>query len=262
MDQPDKKSGFWSYQRVPAPTLNFTRLDAELRWLIGYSLAYVALGYGIGLLVLNFPIPLLGASDFIQDFWYAIVFKLVFLLLVPAYVFFYKWGYSWSDLTLDFQPKLSNWIWGTLLVGGGFLMNTRHLERIQSQVPLFEDAGLRLIVGILLPLLIAGLPEELFFRGYLQTRMEKKWNRLWAILASSLLFTAWHLPSRYLLAHGVEGEAGDFLAILAGTGAPVFLISLFFGFHWSRYRNIVLLILVHWAVDTLPSLSSFFQVKF
>ena len=253
---------YWSWQRVPAESISFRNLDRELNWLIFYALGYIILGYGIGLLVLHYPLPLMGASDFIQDFWYAIVFKVVFLLLVPAYVFFYKWGYSWSDLTLDFHPKLRNWIWGALLVAGGFLMNTRHLERIQAQIPLFEDSGLRLLVGIILPLLIAGLPEELFFRGYLQTRLEKKWNRLVAILISSLLFTAWHLPSRYLLAHGVEGEAGDFLGILAGTGAPVFLISLFFGFHWSRYRNIFLLIMVHWGIDTLPSLSSMFRVSF
>ncbi|RIW14550.1 CPBP family intramembrane metalloprotease [Algoriphagus lacus] len=249
-------------QRVPADSISFKNLNGELKGLIIYALGYIVLGYGIGLLILNYPLPLMGAGDFIQDFWYAIVFKFVFLLLVPNYLFFFKWGYSWSDLNLGFRPKLSNWIWGTVFVLVGFFMNTRHLARIESQIPLFEDSFLRLLIGIILPLLIAGLPEELFFRGYLQTRLEKKWNRLLAILVTSLLFTAWHLPSRYLLAHGVEGEAGDFLGILAGTGAPVFLVSLFFGFHWSRYRNIVLLILVHWAIDTLPFLSSFFQVEF
>lgn len=251
----------WTWQRVHASSIAFHQLDKEVKTLIFYSLSYVILGYGIGLMVVHYPIPLMGASDFIQDFWYAIVFKLVFLLLVPAYLFFVHWGYRWKDLVLGFQPKLGNWIWGSTLVLFGFFMNARHIPRIQDQFPLFEDAPVRLVVGVLLPLLIAGLPEELFFRGYLQTRLEKKTNRMLAILISSLLFTAWHLPSRYLLAQGVEGQAGNFLSILTGTGIPVFVISLFFGFHWSRYRNIVLLILVHWAIDILPSLSSFFQVK-
>ena len=251
----------WTWQRVPASHISFHDLNRELRGLVFYAIAYVVLGYGIGLMVLNYPIPLLDAGDFIQDFWYAVVFKLVFLLLVPAYLFFVHWGYRWKDLTLGFHPKLGNWIWGSILVLFGFFLNARHIPRIQDQFPLFEDAPLRLMVGVFLPLLIAGLPEELFFRGYLQTRLEKKTNRLLAILTSSLLFTAWHMPSRYLLAQRLEGEAGDFMSILVGTGIPVFVVSLFFGFHWSRYQNIVLLILVHWAIDILPSLSSFFQVK-
>lgn len=253
---------FWIWQRVSATDISFHNLEKELNWLISYSLGYILFGYGIGLLVSHYPIPLLGSSGFVQDFWYAIVFKLVFLLLIPGYFFFFRWKYSWRDLNLNFHPALSNWILGASLVLAGFFLNAGHLTQIQAQIQLQDDWALRLIVGIILPLLIAGLPEELFFRGYLQTRMEKKWNRGLAILITSLLFTAWHLPSRYLLSDGVEGEAGNLIAILTGTGIPVFLVSLFFGFHWSRYRNIVLLIVVHWAIDILPSLSSFFGVKF
>ncbi|MFN3761521.1 MAG: type II CAAX prenyl endopeptidase Rce1 family protein [Algoriphagus aquaeductus] len=95
----------------------------------------------------------------------------------------------------------------------------------------------------------------------LQTRLEKLWNTPIAILVSGLLFTAWHLPSRFLLANGVEGQAGDWVSILLGTGLPVFLVSCFFGWHWARYRNLPLLIGVHWAIDILPSLSSFFGVS-
>lgn len=164
----------WNWQRVPASSIAFRQLDREVKVLIFYSIAYVLLGYGIGMLVLHYPIPLLGAGNFVQDFWYAVMFKLVFLLLVPGYIIFYKWGYSWSDLTFGFRPKLSNWIWGSMLVLFGFFMNARHISRIQDQFPLFEDAPLRLVVGVILPFLIAGLPEELFFRGYLQTRLEKK----------------------------------------------------------------------------------------
>ena len=81
-------------------------------------------------------------------------------------------------------------------------------------------------------------------------------------MITSILFTAWHLPSRYLLSQGVEGQAGHFDQVLLHTGVPVFIISLIFGFHWSRYRNIVLLVLTHWAVDILPSVSSYLKVPF
>jgi membrane protease YdiL (CAAX protease family) len=113
-----------------------------------------------------------------------------------------------------------------------------------------------------MPLFTAALPEELFFRGYLQTRLEKKWNRISAALVATLLFTAWHLPSRYLLSTGVEGQAGDWVNVILNTGAPVFIIGFIFALHWSRYRNIILLILTHWAVDVLPALSSYFKIPF
>jgi len=36
---------------------------------------------------------------------------------------------------------------------------------------------------------------------------------------------------------------------------------LYFGWHWARYRNLPLLICAHWAIDILPSLSSFFGIS-
>jgi membrane protease YdiL (CAAX protease family) len=68
------------------------------------------------------------------------------------------------------------------------------------------------------------------------------------------------LPSRFLLSRGVEGEAGDFLSVVLGTGVPVFVAGLFFALHWDRYRNLPLLMALHWGIDTLPSLSSYFKV--
>jgi membrane protease YdiL (CAAX protease family) len=141
-------------------------------------------------------------------------------------------------------------------------LNATHLKELTLAIPNFEDAWLRLIFGILMPLFTAAIPEEFFFRGYLQTRLEKKWNRLSAIMLSTLLFTAWHLPSRYLLSNGVEGQAGDWIQVLLHTGIPVFIIGAIFALHWSRYRNIILLIITHWAIDILPSLSSYFKISF
>lgn len=256
-----KTLSFLTWQRVPAREIAFHNLRQESSFLLAYAVCYILLAIGIGYAVLHFPIPILNASDFIQDFWYAGVFKFGFLLLLPAYLFFRLWNYSLQDLLLGIRPTPAVLIKGGLLIALGFSMNFRHISRIAAQLPAYEDAGLRLLVGTMLPLLIAGLPEELFFRGMLQTRLEKRWNAPLAIVISGLLFTAWHLPSRFLLANGVEGQAGDLGSVLLGTGLPVFLVSCFFGWHWARYRNLPLLILVHWAIDILPSLSSFFGVN-
>jgi len=84
--------------------------------------------------------------------------------------------------------------------------------------------------------------------------------RLPAILIASLLFTLWHLPPRYLLSSGVEGAAGDLGSVLLGTGLPVFVVGLIFAWAWARWRSLPHLVLAHWAIDLLPSVSSFVGV--
>lgn len=251
-----------TWQRVPASVIPIKNLKRETTLSFGYSLVYILIAIGIGIAVKNYPMPILQAHGFIQDFWYAMVFKLLFLLLIPLGVFFLLWNYTLDDLLLGLRFKPSMMIKGSLLVLLGFFLNTKHLAPISEQIPLFQDASLRLLIGILLPLFIAGIPEELFFRGILQTRLEKLLNAPIAIIITGILFTAWHIPSRFFLASGVDGNAGDLNSVLVGTGIPVFVVGTFFGWHWSRYRNLPLLILVHWAIDILPSISSFFQISF
>ena len=117
-------------------------------------------------------------------------------------------------------------------------------------------------VGALLPLFIAGIPEEVVYRGILQTRLERLLGRLWAILITALLFTAWHLPTRFLLSRGVEGTAGNLGSVLLGTGVPVLIIGLLLGIVWDRYRNLPSLIAFHWGVDTLPTMLAMLGVDF
>lgn len=257
-----RKESFLTWQRVPADHIRFKRLDEEISFLLGYAIMYVILGYGIGMMILYYPRPMMGATQFNQDAWYSILFKIFFLLTLPAFVYFGLWKYRLQDLLLGIRPNARAILATILMMGLGFFLNASHLAKIGAHYHDHPDAALRVAVGVIMPLFTAGIPEEFFFRGYLQTRLEKKWNRLFAILLTSVLFTAWHLPSRYLLSQGVEGQAGHFDQVLLHTGLPVFFISLIFGFHWSRYRNIVLLVLTHWAVDILPSVSSYLKIPF
>ena len=250
-----------TWQRVPADQLSFKDLNQECKALLGFSVFYIFLAVGIGKLIQVAPLPILGAADFIQDLWYALVFKLIFLLVIPSLLYFKAWNYSKKDLALGLRATPSIWIKGMLLVLAGFGLNVGHIPEILAQAPLVELAGLKWGIGLVLPLLIAGLPEELFIRGMLQTRLEKRLNTPVAILVSGILFTAWNLPSRFFLASGVEGQAGDLTSVILGTGVPVLLVSLFFGWHWARYRNLPVLICTHWAIDILPSLSSFFGIS-
>lgn len=251
-----------TWQRVPANHLSFKALNQESNLLLGYAIFYIFLANIISNLIQIAPLPILGAVRFVQDLWYALVFKLIFLLVIPSLFYFKVWNYSKKDLILGLQGTPYIWIKGLLLVLVGFGLNAGHISKILAKAPLVDLAGLKWGIGLVLPLLIAGLPEELFFRGMLQTRLEKRWNTTVAILVSGILFTAWHLPSRFFLASGVEGQAGDLYSVVLGTGVPVLLVSLFFGWHWARYRNLPVLICTHWAIDILPSLSSFFGINY
>lgn len=172
-------------------SIKFKSLDKEIRWLVLYSFFYVFAGYLLGLIILEYPYPILGATQFVQDVWYSIVYKFILLLLIPFFVYFVRWGYRSKDLILRIQPKFINVAAGLLFILFGFFLNAGHIRSIQQNFYLFEDSTLRLILGVMMPLFIAALPEELFFRGYLQTRLEKKWNRFSGILISTLLFYHW-----------------------------------------------------------------------
>ena len=253
---------FSPWQRVPAKEIYFKELDYEIKFLSIYAIFYILVGFLVGELILHFPMPILGATQFNQDVWYTIFFKIFLLLVIPSLLFFSQWKYAVKDLLLGIKPSIKNIVATLLLTSLGFMLSLGHLPAIKERIASSNDASLRLTLGIFMPLIMAALPEELFFRGYLQTRFEKKWNRPFAILISSLLFTAWHLPSRYLLSAGVEGKAGNWPEIFLHTGVPVFIIGALFAVHWDRYRNIILLVLTHWAIDILPSLSSYFKVRF
>lgn len=251
---------WFKWQRVSADNIEFKNRDQEIILLIGYSVFYIIIGYLLGLVIFYFPLPILGAAQFNQDFWYSIIFKIVLLLLVPSFIYFKLWRYGLNNLLFGIKFSIKNSLATLLLATIGFFLNASHLKWIQGVIHNYPDSSLRLGVGILMPLLTAALPEELFFRGYLQTRLEQKWNRLAAILVSTFLFTAWHLPSRYLLSTGIEGQVGNWSQVILHTGVPVFILGTLFALHWSRYRNILLLIITHWAIDILPSVSSYFKI--
>ena len=253
---------FLSWQRVPASRIRFRNLYTETRILLGYAITYIIIAYVIGMIILREPYPIMGAAQFNQDLWYSGLFKIVMLLILPSFIYFGIWRYTFKDLLYGWTPDARNIIATIVLVILGFFLNASHLPSISRQIGKVDQLPLRLTLGVFMPLFTAGLPEELFYRGYLQTRLEKITHRGIAILITSILFMAWHLPSRYLLSKGVEGQSGSWGQVILHTGLPVFIISLLFGYLWSRNRNIIVLILLHWAIDILPSISSYLGISF
>ena len=81
--------------------------------------------------------------------------------------------------------------------------------------------------------LTAGVVEELIFRGYLIPRLNMLFNnRYLSVIVSALIFGVSHF--RY----------GTVVNIIFPT-----FIGLIFGFHYQKYKNLKLLILIHFFID-------------
>ena len=255
--------GWLTRQRLPVAEIQIRRPKFEAAALTVFAFLYILLSYCTGLLILRWPAPVLGAASFTHSAWYIFLFKIFALLTVPL-VMFRWWGYGVRVLLLDWKPTPQRVTWAVVAFLLGFSLNLGHLERIGEASARYStgEFTLRIALAVLLPLFMAGLPEEIVYRGLLQTRLEAVCGRIVALIVTAVLFTAWHLPTRYLLAHGVEGEAGNFGSVVLGTGLPVFVVGLIFGLIWDRNRRLVPLIAAHWGVDLLPTVSSMLGVDF
>jgi len=247
---------FFTRQRIPARDLRLLHPRRELPLLLAYCCFYIFLSGVTAQLILRWPHPLFGSPDFLLDYWYFLFFKMTFLLLLPAAAF-WRLGYRLADL-IPGGPAARDFLWSLVAFAIGFGINAGHLHAIQQRLlSLGANQACRMIAAaVLLALFNAGIPEEFVFRGWLQTRLEQRFGRLAAIAATALLFTAWHLPSRYFLAFGKEGRAGDLPSVLLHTGLPVLIVALVLGILWDRHRRLLPLIALHWGIDCLPLVSA------
>ena len=88
--------------------------------------------------------------------------------------------------------------------------------------------------------LTAGITEELFFRGYVMSRLALFFKNMHVqVLLSAALFCAIHISYHYW-----------------GEIIFTFLLGLIFGYHYQRFRNIKVLIVVHFIVDAVATLAA------
>ncbi|MFJ4651666.1 lysostaphin resistance A-like protein [Nocardia sp. NPDC088792] len=95
-------------------------------------------------------------------------------------------------------------------------------------------------VTIVVGFLVNAVLEEIFYRFWLQTRLESRYGRWPAIVVTSLLFAAWHSAIQ-----GVDGLGVDLAAVVLNVGVT----GLFLGYLWSRYRNPWLQVIVHGFIN-------------
>lgn len=116
--------------------------------------------------------------------------------------------------------------------------------------------------GFAMIALVAGLNEEFLYRAVLQSRLAAVLGSgLAAVPVASVLFALAHWPGLYLRGGpGVDGWSPDPVAVAAFTIATLSPLSLMLGTAWARTRSLLLVVLLHAAVDFLPSLGDFIRV--
>jgi membrane protease YdiL (CAAX protease family) len=156
------------------------------------------------------------------------------------------------------RAEMSRGVWLALALGAA-------ITAVQMTVGGQRDAIWELIrdgsalwrfpLTLLLMLLLAGFTEEFFFRGFLQTRIERLVRSPWvAVAIVSVLFGVYHLPYAYLNPNW--SSAGDWGAAWAAAMGNGLLGGAVLGalYVWSG-RNLLPCILLHSLINAAPAMT-------
>lgn len=100
-----------------------------------------------------------------------------------------------------------------------------------------------LLLLVLIGFMINSVLEEVFYRVWLQTRLEALLGRWSAILLVSILWSVWHVA--------IQGSGQwdiDVATVIANHG----ITGLFLGYLWARYRRVWVIILIHGLMNASP----------
>lgn len=176
-----------------------------------------------------FPL-IIGVADLNGSELYFLV-KIVILLAVPAALL---WR-TRRAIQIPHPQTAWQW-WPPIVVVAVWTWLSQAAPWLPAPTFSWPDPIL-VIVGATLTLLTAGVGEEIFYRRWLQTRLEALLGRWGGIAGATLAFSAMHLG-------GDRQGSGMFLEIAAAIvvqGSFGFML----GYLWSRYRNLWLAIAAH-----------------
>jgi len=178
-------------------------------------------------------IPTVGA-----DGWYPLA-KAVLLVAIPAVIV------AVLRPAVRIRPRSGarRW-WAPFSVIVAWVL----LAEVAPWNPGYDITGIPvdvLIVVALVTALTAGVGEELFFRRWLQTRLEAIVGSWAGVVLASAFFALMHIGTH----RGPDGLLVDLATVVIAQGS----MGMLFGILWWRYRNLTVIITLHilvngWAV--------------
>jgi uncharacterized protein len=243
-------------RKAAPPPIAVRRPMLELTVLLGFLVVYAVLFLGWGMSATRAVVPAGREQELL-----VLLVKLVVHVGVPALLL--------ALLGAKLAPLFSSGIgrpgfWPPLLVLGAIILALlsvvspalKEIAELHASTATLVWAAPASFVWIALE---AGLCEEFLFRAVLQTRLAAVLkSEAGAVATGALLFALAHVPGLYLRGHpGVDGYSTDPVQVIAFTVAVLSPLALLFGTLWARTRSLLLIVLLHAAVDVLPNLPEF-----
>lgn len=235
--------------RVRRPTLELT---AVLIFMVIYAVGF--LGWGMGALKASMPdgqtrdLMILGA-------------KLAVHVAIPALILLALGGRVAPLFSTGLDRK---GFWPTLIVMGAIFLAllsvvSPSLQQIGALQPGLQVLAWAAPAAFIWIALEAGLAEEFLFRAVLQTRLAAVLrSETGAVVLGALVFALAHVPGLYLRgAPGEQGHSTDLFEVIAYTIGALSPVALMLGMIWARTRSLLLVVLLHAAIDVLPILPEF-----
>lgn len=194
------------------------------------------------LLAIAAAFPLLTALPGVSGSILYVAAKVVLLIIGGAIVVAH-----WRPVVAFDQPRGAWSGWMPVVVIVAWLA----LTFLVPWVPRHDFSGLdpiELAVVALITALTAGVGEELFYRRWLQTRLEAVLGGWPGILVASLVFAFMHLGS-----HGTGDLGRDVVSVVVSQGTAGLLL----GVVWWRYRALWAIVAIHVLMNGWPVLAWF-----
>lgn len=235
-------------------------------WLIIALVAWIVFYITYGGSLINKLLPVSWIEN--PPVYSIIIFlrKLLFFVLVPFGI--YKaLGFSLKDFGLKESPvklfsQKSILLFISLSIAA--LLFQYFLSNGAKSVRSGAFNTSQLVIGLPLCFIYllfdAGLIEEFFFRGFLQSRLAVLLKSTTGpIIISAIIFGLVHAPGLYLRGAGSEGieEQLPFSFFAAYTIAYMSVAGVFLGIIYSKTKNLWLVMAIHAMVDLLPNLDDF-----
>jgi membrane protease YdiL (CAAX protease family) len=192
-----------------------------------------------------FPATLLLVKGTGEEFqlWYMIL-KLGFLLVIP-WMFLFIFKLRDTSYVKPKSPSIwSRWDWIAPLIITSIWIYLRYFSILSPpHVPSKITDSTILIITLLVGFLINSLLEEIFYRVWLQTRLERLIGPWSAILLTSILWAIWHVAIQSIGQWDL-----DLATVISHQGVT----GLFLGYLWAKYRNVWVLIIIHGVMNASP----------
>jgi membrane protease YdiL (CAAX protease family) len=245
-------------RKAAPPPITVQRPALELSALLIFLAVYAVLFLGWGMSATRAVLPA-GREQMLLVF----AVKLLVHVAVPA-ILLAALGAKLAPLFKSGMGRPG--FWPPLLVLGAIILAlmcviSPALNEIAALHPPIVTLAWAAPVAFVWLALEAGLCEEFLFRAVLQTRLAAVLkSEAGAVVIGSLLFALAHVPGLYLRGHpGVDGYSTDPIQVIAYAIAVLSPLALLFGTLWARTRSLLLIVLLHAAVDVLPNLAEFIR---